>query len=604
MDKKKDYTDNIIKYGGSFLLVGFLCFYMTEFLSSYSITHPPFLIWVYLLVVALFVAAGFILCKYKKTYAVLCFVALLCIYSLRVIPDLYRSYLWCEDGTGLFQESMRRGPFALFDKPAGYFWFVPRLVSLISYWICLPFGSIKYLPQLQGFLTKLIATVSVFYFFSGRFEWLVKSRVSRFFICVLVVISIPTSAYETVPADVSLPFVMNFTPFLIGLDALFGPEERSVTVFETIFLSLLALSTASAPFCAAVAVFACVRWLWVSKGKEEKKKVAAGVICTVVVTACSLFQTITTLLSPREISDLSLLRRMFVCARDFVFFPYLESYKSVLFWIVALLGWIIVACLAKTSWKIVLYTAVYAYGFLFYCSMVGNPDYISWVISSGIGARYFLVNYMTAFFLLGVHINNLFMYDKVRRTMGAALCMSAFVIAGPTYLIGMPNPDLSFPYAYCVDMFDLKGGSMLVIPIAPETHYRIYIPADFSGYEYTDSEPSFDIETIGEQDSGGHIVLSSEETEHTITGWAADDNGEPFEYIFYVWEVNNFEAPTEIVSRSDIGAQLGSDSTEYGFIFDVDTNLLERDQDHLSFIGITSDGRLLSWSVSADIIIE
>jgi hypothetical protein len=606
MDKTSTDSNALIKYGLTALLAGFLIFYVWNFLKGYSLVEAPFLVWVFLALVVGFIFAGVYLSRFKKLYAVMCFAALLCIYSFRVLWDIYTSYLWCEDGLILIQDAILKGPAALFDHSAGYCWFLPKLVSLLCYWVCLLFNDITFLPELQGAVCKIIAVASLMYFMSDRFEWLVKSLVWRFAICVIVVISIPMTAYDTVPVDTSLPFIMNFTAFLIGLDCLFGPKARPVTVFETIFLSLLAMSTASAPFCAAVAVFALGRWLW--DKSEKKEHVAIGIACTAVVTACALFQTITLLLSPREISDLSFARRLFVCVNDFVFFPYLASYRSVLVWLIGLAGWLAAAFLAKTSWKIMLYSSVYAYGFLFYCSMLGDPDFITEVISSGVAPRYYVMNYMIAFFLLGVHIYRLVQADKARRITGAALCLVIFIIAVPTYIIGLPNPLLARAYDYGAELFEQDGPDKVIIPVAPTAptaptaHYRMVVPFDGPDFQGSSEDAEFEIEAIGDQDPSGTVLLSSEVTEYTIAGWAADRNGEPFDHVFYYWSQNQYEVPTSLVLREDVAEHFGCDRSDYGFLFDVDPGILSRGD--LTFFGVTSDGEVYSWSISPDITVE
>ncbi|MCR5593833.1 MAG: hypothetical protein K6F79_08840 [Saccharofermentans sp.] len=590
MDKK-------IKYGLSFLVAVFLILYIWDFLNLFTLRPIHIVFWIFLAASVGFILAGKNLSGHRKLYTAACFVALLCIYSFRVLPDLYTPYLWCEDGLHLIQRSILGGPASLFEHSAGYCWLLPKLISLLCYWFCLLFNNITLLPQLQGAVAKIIAVASIMYFMSDRFEWLVKSRVWRFAICVLVVLFIPQSAYDTVPVDTSLPFVMNFTVFIIGLDCLLGPKARPVTVFETVFLSVLSLSTASAPFCAAVAVFALGRWFW-DKG-EKKEHVPAAVICTAIVSACALFQTVTTVLSPREVSDLSIVQRLIICAHDFIFFPYFESYGSALMWIAAFAGWIAIACLAKTSWKIVLYSGIYSYGFLFYCSMVGNPGVITEVISSGIGARYYLMNYMIAFFLLGVHIFRLMQSDKVGKSMGAAICLAVFFMAGPTYFISIPTPDLAFPYAYGSGLFDRVGTNMLVIPIAPTTYYKMVIPFEISDFTPASGDAFFEVDDISEQDPASMFDPASGVSGYKVSGWAADPDGNPFEYVLLVWLGNQYEAPTAVISRQDVSERFNNDRSDYGFTFDVDTDVLSTGD--VSLVGITSDGQIYNWSTGADI---
>ena len=593
-------SGDLVKYGLSFLILGFMPLYILDFLGSFPLKPVYACFWLFLAAVAVFIYAGKFLSRYRKLYAVLCLGALWCVYAFRVLPDLYTSYLWAEDGMELIEDAISGGAATLFDHPAGYWWFLPRLISLLCYRVCMLFGGISFLPVLQGFMSKIIAAGSLLYFMSDRFEWLIKSRVRRFAVCVLVVLSIPQSSFDMVPVDTSLPFVMNFTVFLIGLDALLGPKARPVTIFETVFLSLLALSTASAPFCAAVPVLALGRWLIFNK--EKKEHVPMAVACTLIVSVCALLQTLTTLLSPREISDISIGRRLFVCVHDFVFFPYLESYSSAWLWIAGLAAWLAVACLAKTNWKILLYSAVFAYSFLFYCSMVGAPDVITDTMTTGVGARYYMMSYMIAAFLLGVHICRMSQSDKVRKSVSVVLCLMIFFMAGPSYFIDIPNPSLASAYDYACGLLNTDGDEKVVIPVAPTTHFRMMIPFDIDAYEPASSEPQFVIETVGDQDPAGMVILDRDVSEHSVTGWAADAEGRPFEYVFIEWEEGQYNVPVEPLARPDVAESLQSEDDMYGFIFDVDTGILSRGE--LRFAGISSDGQLYRWSISPAIVVE
>ncbi len=574
---------------GSVLLIGFIVLYLYRVLKTYDIlaVHP--LVWVPFICVIGFAVAGFRLQKYKKTYMVLSFIVLFLLYSVRVLTDNFASYLWCEDGLALINDAIYRGPASLFDAPRGTIWFIPRLIGFVSYHICRMLKDITYLPQLMSLITKVVATGGFMYFMSDRFGWIVKDRAWRFIICAMTVLAIPTEAYETVPCDTSIPFILNFTVFLIGLDTLFGPVRRPVGIGEAVFLTLQSLSTAAAPFCGAVAVFACARWLFVKPEKERAAKcVVKGIVCTLMVVAGTIYQMITFITGPRDASSLSLGKRLFVCAKDFVFFPYLDSYRNVLLWIIGLGGWVLIILLAKLSWKMIAYCAVYGYAFLFYCSMTDSADAITKVISSGIGSRYYLMNYLIAFFLLGVGIYRLFTIDKIRKCDGALLLLSMLLISVPTYIIDIAGLETAFTYDYCSGLYDPEGGCRYVVSIAPDPLYRVVFPGNLPGHESSGSEAQGFVETVNGQSINDTVVVEADLTDVEITGWAADENGEPFEYIFFDWGEGQWASPVSI------------DSEEY--VFFVDTTFIR--ENRVSFIGITSDGERYVWSADVDAVVQ
>ena len=577
------------KASGSILLIGFLGLYLTDFITGYGLASVHPMVLLPLMGTALFAAAGFWLQKYKKAYTALCFIVLFLLYSCRVWPDNFTSYLWCEDGIAMISDAIFSGPSSLFDASNGSCWFIPRFISFISYQICLLFRDITYLPQLQGFITKALAAGCLMYFMSDRFEWLVKERAWRFVICAMVVLAIPGSAYETMPVDTSVPFVLNFTVFLIGLDTLLGPVRRPVSIGETVLLTIQAVSTAAAPFCGAVAVFACARWLFVKPEKDRSARgVVTGIVCTLVVSGATLFQLLTTLMSSREVSELSLGRRLVVCTQDFVFFPYLTSYENVLLWILGLAGWVIIVLLAKLSWKLIAYCAAYGYAFLFYCSMTGEPDQITEVIETGIGARYYMMNYMIAFLLLGVCINLLFASDRVRKLDGAVLLLAVLVIAYPTYLIDMPNVESAFSYDYCSNLFDPEGDNKLVIPVAPDARYRMVIPWDSSDYKSSGCDAQAFLETVNGQNVNDVIYLTDEQEEVLITVQTADKNGNTFEYVFFDWGGGQWACPVSVESDR--------------YTFNVPGEHIR--EGVVSFIGITADGERYDWSADFDIVVQ
>ena len=177
-----------------------------------------------------------------------------------------------------------------------------------------------------------------------------------------------------------------------------------------------------------------------------------------------------------------------------------------------------------------------------------------------------------------------------------------FFMAGPSYFIDIPNPSLASAYDYACGLLNTDGDEKVVIPVAPTTHFRMMIPFDIDAYEPASSEPQFVIETVGDQDPAGMVILDRDVSEHSVTGWAADAEGRPFEYVFIEWEEGQYNVPVEPLARPDVAESLQSEDDMYGFIFDVDTGILSRGE--LRFAGISSDGQLYRWSISPAIVVE
>jgi hypothetical protein len=296
MGESKDKSNNnnysltVIKISG-FIISIWAFIYIKELVNSFSIAHVRLYVWIVAIILLLF---SWLICSLKTNSINVLYslFILFLIYSLRAPADSFTSYLWAEDGCNLIQGPIDEGIVSICDTAPGFYWVIPRVIGYLCYKLCLFMNAMAILPMIQGLVTKVVAVIGVGYFISNRFDWVIKERVNRFVISLLVILSIPYYASDVITCDLSVPFILNFTVFLIGLDLLCGPKARCITYLEALFLCAQGLSNAAAPFAAIVALGALIRWLLfrIKTKNYEMSKNLVGIIGTCLVIICSLVQ--------------------------------------------------------------------------------------------------------------------------------------------------------------------------------------------------------------------------------------------------------------------------------------------------------------------------
>ena len=143
------------------------------------------------------------------------FVALFLLLAFRSPMDLITPYLWAEDGTVLIRESVYEGLSIIAKQGNGAYWVIQRIFGLVCYWLVKPFESIEALPYIMQVLSKSLNVLSVMYFMSDRFSWLVSEKKYRFGICAGIILLMSQYANDTLTCDTSLPFGLFFGVFLI-----------------------------------------------------------------------------------------------------------------------------------------------------------------------------------------------------------------------------------------------------------------------------------------------------------------------------------------------------------------------------------------------------
>ncbi len=278
--------------------------------------------------------------KSDHTKGVVYFLLLFIIYVMHSPEDLFSAYLWAEDGTVLIQGSIFDGLNSIFIPWNGTIWVIPKTVALVCYRVMLALNHLDYLPHIQGISFKLLATASVFWFTSDKFECVLREKQHRFFICVAIMLFLPANLYDITTCDLPLSFVTNFTVFLLGLYLVCSPETKRISFLQTIFLSLMALSTAAAPFTFAVAALGTLRW-FIARQRDKKlliKEVGIEGVKLSIVAIAVLTQLVCVASSSRASSELALVHRFSLNMKYFVVFTYWERLHT---WTALFLGLIL-----------------------------------------------------------------------------------------------------------------------------------------------------------------------------------------------------------------------------------------------------------------------
>ena len=588
-DKSKKIVNYVCAVICTILIGVALYNFVTEASEKYSIDSVTPV--VYLIITAtLAISAVCIFASNKKgfetPYAVY-FALLFLIYILRAPEDAISGYLWAEDGMDLLQGAMYEGPSSLFKVVSGTHWFVPRLVGLISYWICLFFNNLTIFPPLLGLTCKAIAVGSISYFMSNRFGWLVKENAVRFLVCAVVIFTIPYYDSDTTTCDTSVPFVMLFAAFLIGLDTLCNKKVRNASVLETAVLSLTAISNAAAPLCAGVSVLSFIRWIMAEKkdNKLTKKSVILESIKPIIVCILTIIQFVGILTSNRSGVKIDLGNRLLVCLRSFIFTPYFDTYKSWSLFFIALAAFIALAYLAKISWKVILYSSCFSYLFIAYSSLTGETKDITHNLfpEPYVGGRYILVSFLIAGFILAIEVYYLWKHKfTLIRFVGLALFIVMISIATLTYTQITYGMEYADTYTDNVDVFDRNGSQYLLIHIGPWDPYMVKIPWNISDYTRM-SEPL-------ENYQASPVTPTPDNSMVTVTGWASTPTGNPFEKIFIQIDTSTYLAPVSTCTSPDLSGS--------GYSFCIFPGYINPNA--INFIGITSDGSLYCWTANSN----
>ena len=524
------------------------------------------------------------------------FVSLFLLLAMHAPADLFTPYLWAEDGVVLISGAIYNGIKALFIPGNGAYWVIQKLLAWLCYLVVLPFNSITALPYLQQIAAKALATLSILYFTSEKFSWVLKDTIQRFFVCVAIVLLFP-KACDVVTCETSLPFYFVFPVFLIGLDVLCSPKAALPSVPQTIFMSLFALSSAAAPFVLLIVVAAAIRAAIVHRTTLlARPKTALLIDAAKIAVICIAvwLQLSTVLSSERTNTNLELLRRAWLTTKYFLFIPYLHGlhgHPSWVVWLIGLVAWLCAWKVVKVPCIVLLYSGAFSWGYVLLCSMVGTAhDFYSY---DTLASRYGFACYEIAAFVMALAIVTLLNAKTRLRSMGIVAAFLLLITALRHYDIPLVGAEFAAAYKQNSPLFDRKGTDRVFIPIGPWSLWEMSIPASISDKDFID-DIEFLVETtngavIGSENYGKLDFRAGSSGIVNLSGWARTGvANQTFSKLLVKSPVSGAYRPATFLRvRSDFH---GEPIQHNGFTFMLPKEYFSAGTSVLEVYGKTADG--------------
>lgn len=516
------------------------------------------------------------------------FLVLYALLVFRAPNDFFQPYLWAEDGTVLIQQAIQQGVSSIFTVNNGTYWVMQKLLALLCYWIVRPFDSIVILPYLMQIIAKIFIVLSVMYFISDKFEWVVLKKYHRFCICAGIVLFMPQSASDTLTCETSLPFPLFFVVYLIGLELLCNSEIKLPSWRQIIFMSLLALSSADALCIGAVAGVVIVRYfVYGSKHKIEKVQWGSGFLKLALVLSTVFLQTQSLLSAGRVNQQLEIAKRIVLNTKSFMFFPYWNQFHS---WGAFLIGGLIWVLIWKKS-KISCFTLIYSAGFS-YLAMLYNcmAENVEDVYFGNMTSRYVFICSEIAAFMLGVAISKLIEKVDRKSLILAYVCLTcAIVTCLRTYNVSVIGEKYADCYKSASVVFDDVGTDDVIIPIGPWEPWNLKIPASISDNKMKD-DLIIGIETIDQKRIGDiefGILTSTDNWK--ISGWIKSSKDNEILRNLFIKKGKIYIAVETLEVRDDFqGQNLRHNGYEFNITREYD--LIKEGENTLEFVGQTNDG--------------
>lgn len=413
---------------------------------------------------------------------VIMFIILFVLFILHAPEDVFTPYLWAEDGSVLIQGAIYDGLKTIFRiDNVGGLWIGQKILSLLCYWLVKPFNTIALLPYIQQILAKLLVTLSVFYFISEDFKWLVKERWFRFIICIALVVFVPQNSVDVVTCETSLPVFFIFTLFLVGLDCLFNPLKLAISWKQTLFLVLFSISWPAAPLALFVAGVAFLRYyIFFLKNKEtQKDNLSIEIIKLCIVSVAVIMQVFVILKIGRASSELNLLKRLFFNTACFIFLPFLNSYvtPSLKLFVIGFLCWIAFWKLGKIPLSVILFSAIFSWGLLLLSGM-SRPVNLFYNIY--LPPRYYFTSFEISLFLIMVASRSIIGNKNTLMRCVVIFVFLAIEISGP-YWLEVEGAEFAKVYKRNCFIFDRNGKDIAIIPVGPHEGWNLKIPASIAG---------------------------------------------------------------------------------------------------------------------------
>lgn len=526
----------------------------------------------------------------KRNYIVnlLYFLSLYFILVFRAPEDFFSPYLWAEDGTILIESAIYDGISGVFIPGNGTYWVIQKILALLCYWVVIPSGSILLLPYLMQISFKIIAVLSIIYFVSNRFEWIIKEKFYRFIVCIFIILLMPQNSSEVLTCETALPFEMFFWVFLLGLDLLFS-RKNMPNLKETFFLSLFSMSFAGAPL---VFLLICVCFtFWLIK-EIKNRTLSFKLFCFQFLKILALFATciaqISVLLSGNRVNnDFDLLNRIFLNFKSFIFFPYWQIFHSWIAFCIGLLLWLLIAYASKTSWKVLLYYAGFSYIYMLYCSFTSATNSF---YSGEMVTRYVFICYEISVLYIFSSIIKLYKCKTFcKQILSGSLACTFLILALKTYNVPTIGAEFAEIYEKNCSVFDKNGTDQTVIPIGPWEPWILTIPTRMSSYQY-ENDILFNVESIdgyriGDENYG--LIDKDNKSYIHLVGWVKTAEDNELLNKIYLKFANKYIAASKIQIRDVFDKE---NIKHNGFDFVVDINYLQEGENSLELVAQSENG--------------
>lgn len=508
----------------------------------------------------------------------------------RTPDDFFQPYLWAEDGVVLIQGSIYSGISGLFVPGNGTYWVIQKLLALLCYWLVLPTNSIAALPYLMQIFSKILGTLSVMYFISDKFEWLVPKKIYRFGICAAIILLMPQHSYDVLTCETSLPFELFFAAFLIGLDLLCSGKYEMPNWGQAFFLAVLSLSTASALCIAAIVVVAFLQWIFVQIQTKilVKSRLGIELVKLGIILAAVAVQLRLVFFSGRVNDQLDIANRLILNTKSFAFFPYWNEFHSWTAFAIGLGLWAIICYMTKLPWKVVSYCGGFSYLFMLYCSMVSTAEMFYQGKMTG---RFIFTSFEISALLIGVAVVRLL--DSTHRSnkyVGCVILGIIAIVSLRTYNVPILGDEFPEIYERNCGVYTKGGEDEVRIPIGPFRPWCITIPASISG-EVLVNDLEFGVEyldgiVVGSENFG-QLGKNRTWNEHELIGWARTSiKDQTFERLF----IKNGSTYTAAYGLTERARWHEDEWTHNGFVFGVTEDYFNEGTTTIELVGETADG--------------
>ncbi len=487
---------------------------------------------------------------------------------LRRSDALLNSQPWAEDGVIFIQQAIEYSFSSLFISYAGYFHTIPRLVTLFS----LQFG-LQNTPFIMNFLSLLIATFSISYFFNKKFRFIIKNDYLRFastFFILLMPIQEIFLNITNIQWFLAIYLTLWTSDFIFNYGSVFQSKLNIRTILQMVFTVLAFLTT---PLAFLLVPFLILTVIRRSKCSQFFTfdffilylvpiiSVLLYIIICISVDA-SRSAEIPSLINIVRIFSAQVVAKLFYSNSHEIVsqFGYAPSYLISTFVVLFL---ILAAFKKRTTavdiwlWSLIILDILLI--------SISSPDFNRMFSSYNImGGERYLFYPMTWLLILFIRHFNTFDRNKIKYLI--YLCLALFLINATFNYELHSFEDLSFK-SYAND-FDLNGQSTCTIPINPLGWFMIvpcnqdYMP-DWNNLKHvTGGIMAIDLVDNKLYFHEGEIIyIDKKINEHVLmTGWAVDNlsnDGNVKTYLVFKNEDDEIIVPTKNKSRPDVAKMFG-----------------------------------------------